>query len=171
MTHKSTGGSTVLPEFQLPAMSMGGPLPVSQSKTPQMGLSGPGHMPTLPQGPSELGMPPGEMAVTGGPAPVSQSTLPQMAPPGSGHLPPGHERGENPTVMKNSQNNSYPDRMVPGGPSGDPVGPQGSQLPMPMTPHHQPYPQAPTHPSGNISVSNQKVSTSGFLLLCIFSER
>ena len=84
----------------------------------------------------------------------------------------GQDAGElgNPQVQVSSCVKQVALDSKPGMPPG-PVGPQGSKLPMPMTPHHQPYPQAPTHPSGNISVSSQKVSTSSFLLLCIFSER
>ena len=91
----------------------------------------------------------------------------------------------NPSMMSHS----YHSGVVQGGPQGGPVGSQGPQLPMQMTPHHQPYPQsqqqqtqqqqhhnvqttsssAPTLPSGNIPVSGQNVLTQIKYLLVVSS--
>ena len=77
--------------------------------------------------------------------PVSQSTPLQVETPSQKHFPPGPERPILPlspsrpsmhtSMMNNSQNNSYPHGVVPGGPQ------------LPMTPHHQPYPHSQQPPA------------------------
>ena len=142
-----------------------------------------GMMPSQPQGhpgmPGSMGVPSAAGGVPGGPGadPRGPGVDPRQA---MGMGQGGYHMSQHPSMMNNSQNNSYPGGVVPGGPPGGPVGPQGAQLP--MTPHHQPYPHsqqqqqqptqqqtqqqqhhnvpaasssAPTHPSGNTSVSGQ----------------
>ena len=97
-----------------------------------------GMMPSQPQGhpgmPGSMGVPSAAGGVPGGPGADPRQAMGM----GGG----GYHMSQHPSMMNNSQNNSYPGGVVPGGPPGGPVGPQGAQLPMPMTPHHQPYPHS-----------------------------
>ena len=142
-----------------------------------------GMMPSQPQGhpgmPGSMGVPSAAGGVPGGPGADPRQAMGQMG--GGGYHMSQHPSMMN--NSQNNSYPGGPGVVPGGPPGGPQVGPQGAQLPMtPMTPHHQPYPHsqqqqqptqqqtqqqqkqqhhnvpaasssAPTHPSGNTSVS------------------